>query len=189
MLPSAQRQQRQLPGPTCMHNVQQPSARAIQRRISRQLRRSWAGTSQPCCHSRPHHHRRAHKLVTSAAAFGKGEVVEVKELKGVRIVPIELGEGKQRPEVQYLISWKDGLPDTWCVSVKQPLRSLDLSALQWLAACTCIRRSFRSLQALRGSCIAAQGRIASNGCHSAHHRTAPILLLPETPGCHMSRAL
>lgn len=66
--------------------------------------------------------------------------MEVKELKGVRIVPIELGEGKQRPEVQYLISWKDGLPDTWCVSVKQPLRPLDLSALQWLAACTCIRR-------------------------------------------------
>ena len=40
----------------------------------------------------------------------------MKELKGVRIVPVELGEGKQRPEVQYLISWKDGLPDTWCGS-------------------------------------------------------------------------
>lgn len=54
--------------------------------------------------------KRKHKQI-SVAALGSGEVVEVEELRGVRIV----GDVKQRPQVQYLVKWKDGTPDTWQV--------------------------------------------------------------------------
>ena len=109
--------------------------------------------------------------------------MEVKELKGVRIVPIDLGEGKQRPEVQYLISWKDGLPDTWCASTKQSLHPMHLEALQWLTACTCISRctlpSSGPLEQLQ--CCA--GLICVEWLQQ---QTALVLVMPETPGCRFS---
>eukprot|EP00891_Asterochloris_glomerata_P003586 jgi/Astpho2/3586/fgenesh1_pg.00058_%23_2_t len=140
--------------------------------MSRQLRRSWAGTSQPCCHSRPHHHRRAHKLATSAAAFGKGEIVEVKELKGVRIVPIELGEGKQRPEVQYLISWKDGLPDTW-----EPAQNLADNLLRdfedrWWTACR--KGDKKTIKALMQNGGRVLARTVDKDARSALHFLAAV---------------
>ena len=55
--------------------------------------------------------KRKHKQI-SVAAQGTGEVAEVEELHGVRIV----GDAKQRPQVQYLVKWKDGTPDTWQAS-------------------------------------------------------------------------
>ena len=107
----------------------------------------------------------------------------MKELKGVRIVPLGLGEGKQRPEVQYLISWKDGLPDTWCASTKQSLHPMDLDALQWLIACTCTSRctlpSSGTLEQLQ-SCA---GLICVEWLQQ---RTAFVLVVSETPGCRLS---
>lgn len=55
--------------------------------------------------------KRKHRQI-SVAAQGTGEVAEVEELHGVRIV----GDAKQRPQVQYLVQWKDGTPDTWQAS-------------------------------------------------------------------------
>lgn len=48
-----------------------------------------------------------------AAALSAGEIVEVEELKGIRVVPS--AEDARRPTVEYLVKWKDGSPDTWCV--------------------------------------------------------------------------
>eukprot|EP00889_Picochlorum_renovo_P003840 jgi/Picre1/30870/NNA_006229.t1 len=43
------------------------------------------------------------------------EIVEVKNLKGIRMKPrsAEDEEKKVRPMVEYLVEWKDGSPDTW----------------------------------------------------------------------------
>ena len=49
---------------------------------------------------------------SSAAVFSGGEIVEVKELKGIRVVA---GEGG-RPQVEYLVAWKDNSADTWWVA-------------------------------------------------------------------------
>lgn len=38
-----------------------------------------------------------------------GEIVEVEDLKGIRVMTEEDG----RPRVEYLVQWKDGSPDTW----------------------------------------------------------------------------
>ncbi|KAL3161794.1 Signal recognition particle 43 kDa protein, chloroplastic [Trebouxia sp. C0009 RCD-2024] len=43
------------------------------------------------------------------AAQNSGEVAEVQELRGVRIV----ADKQKRPQVQYLVNWKDGTADTW----------------------------------------------------------------------------
>ncbi len=47
---------------------------------------------------------------SSLGVFSGGEIVEVAELKGIRVVP---AEENQRPTVEYLVKWKDGSPDTW----------------------------------------------------------------------------
>lgn len=52
--------------------------------------------------------KRKHRQI-SVAAQGFGEVAEVEELQGVRIVP----DAQKRPQVQYLVKWKDGTPGTW----------------------------------------------------------------------------
>lgn len=51
--------------------------------------------------------RKHRQCVTAAQA--SGEVAEVQELHGVRIV----ADAQTRPQVQYLVVWKDGTPDTW----------------------------------------------------------------------------
>jgi hypothetical protein len=38
-----------------------------------------------------------------------GEIVEVKELNGIRVLKNE----DDTPRVEYLVKWKDGSPDTW----------------------------------------------------------------------------
>ena len=48
------------------------------------------------------------------AAQASGEVAEVQELHGVRIV----ADAQRRPQVQYLVVWKDGTPDTWQVTLQ-----------------------------------------------------------------------
>ena len=48
------------------------------------------------------------------AAQTSGEVAEVQELHGVRIV----ADAQRRPQVQYLVVWKDGTPDTWQVTLQ-----------------------------------------------------------------------
>lgn len=60
----------------------------------------------------------------SVAALGSGEVVEVEELHGVRII----GDAKQRPQVQYLVKWKDGTPDTWQVLAAGKFKSSTASS-------------------------------------------------------------
>lgn len=45
----------------------------------------------------------------SARVYSAGEIVEVEELKGIRVIPRE----NERPMVEYLVQWKDGSPDTW----------------------------------------------------------------------------
>lgn len=39
----------------------------------------------------------------------EGEIVEVEALKGIRV----LKGDEERPQVEYLVAWKDGSPDTW----------------------------------------------------------------------------
>lgn len=46
----------------------------------------------------------------ASASFGGGEIVEVKDLKGIRVLKNE----DDSPRVEYLVEWKDGSPDTWC---------------------------------------------------------------------------
>lgn len=45
------------------------------------------------------------------AAQNSGEVAEVEELRAVRII----ADAQKRPQVQYLVNWKDGSSDTWQV--------------------------------------------------------------------------
>lgn len=52
--------------------------------------------------------KRKHRQCVTAAQTS-GEVAEVQELHGVRIV----ADSQRRPQVQYLVVWKDGTPDTW----------------------------------------------------------------------------
>ena len=54
--------------------------------------------------------KRKHRQCVTAAQTS-GEVAEVQELHGVRIV----ADSQRRPQVQYLVVWKDGTPDTWQV--------------------------------------------------------------------------
>ena len=54
--------------------------------------------------------KRKHRQCT-VAAQNSGEVAEVQELRGVRIV----ADKQKRPQVQYLVNWKDGTADTWQV--------------------------------------------------------------------------
>ncbi len=54
--------------------------------------------------------KRKHRQCVTAAQTS-GEVAEVQELHGVRIV----ADAQRRPQVQYLVVWKDGTPDTWQV--------------------------------------------------------------------------
>lgn len=49
-------------------------------------------------------------VAAAAPAFGQGEIVEVKDLKGIRVLKNE----DDTPRVEYLVEWKDGSPDTWC---------------------------------------------------------------------------
>lgn len=51
-------------------------------------------------------------VAAAAPAFGQGEIVEVKNLKGIRVLKNE----DDTPRVEYLVEWKDGSPDTWEVS-------------------------------------------------------------------------
>ena len=46
----------------------------------------------------------------SPSGFGQGEIAEVKDLRGIRVLKNEDGT----PRVEYLVQWKDGSPDTWC---------------------------------------------------------------------------
>ncbi len=46
---------------------------------------------------------------TCKGLFGSGEVVEVRELKGIRVMKNE----DDSPRVEYLVEWKDDSPDTW----------------------------------------------------------------------------
>lgn len=55
--------------------------------------------------------RRGGGLAVAAGLFGSGEIVEVKDLKGIRVLKNE----DDTPRVEYLVEWKDGSPDTWCV--------------------------------------------------------------------------
>ena len=185
MLPSTQHQQRQLPGPTCMHQLQQPCARAIQRRISRQLRRSWASSCQPC-HSSPHHHGRPHKLATSAAGFwqGRGSGSEGAERRQDCANRAGGGQAAPRGSISHLL---EGWPAGHLVRVatQQFLHTLDLSALQWLTACTCISRCILQSSGPLGQLQCWAGSIRAVWLS---HRTALVLVLPETPGCHMNGA-
>ena len=52
--------------------------------------------------------KRKHRQCVTAAQHS-GDVAEVQELRGVRIVT----DAKKRPQVQYLVNWKDGSADTW----------------------------------------------------------------------------
>ena len=61
--------------------------------------------------------KRKHRHSVTAAQ-NSGEVAEVEELRGVRII----ADAQKRPQVQYLVNWKDGTADTWQV--------LQLSLLQ-----------------------------------------------------------
>ncbi|KAL4419209.1 hypothetical protein ABPG77_000603 [Micractinium sp. CCAP 211/92] len=51
-------------------------------------------------------------VAAAAPAFGQGEIVEVKDLKGIRVLKNE----DDTPRVEYLVEWKDGSPDTWEVA-------------------------------------------------------------------------
>lgn len=53
--------------------------------------------------------RGAVHVAAAAPAFGQGEIVEVKNLKGIRVLKNE----DDTPRVEYLVEWKDGSPDTW----------------------------------------------------------------------------
>ncbi|KAK9863353.1 hypothetical protein WJX84_001997 [Apatococcus fuscideae] len=62
--------------------------------------------------------------------IGFGEVVEVADLKGVRVLV-----KKGQPEVQYLVAWKDDAPDTW-----EPMANIAENLIRdfedkWWAAC------------------------------------------------------
>lgn len=51
-------------------------------------------------------------VAAAAPIFGQGEIVEVKDLKGIRVLKNE----DDTPRVEYLVEWKDGSPDTWCAA-------------------------------------------------------------------------
>ena len=55
---------------------------------------------------------RRRPAAAAAASFGSGEIVEVKDLKGIRVLKNE----DDTPRVEYLVEWKDGSPDTWCAA-------------------------------------------------------------------------
>ena len=57
--------------------------------------------------------KRKHRQCVTAAQTS-GEVAEVQELHGVRII----ADAQRRPQVQYLVVWKDGTPDTWQVTLQ-----------------------------------------------------------------------
>jgi signal recognition particle 43 kDa protein len=42
-----------------------------------------------------------------------GDIVEVEELKGIRVIENEENDPDKPPLLQYLVKWKDGSPDTW----------------------------------------------------------------------------
>lgn len=61
------------------------------------------------CKSRRHHLCLALETTTNNTTTAEGEIVEVKALKGIRV----LKGDEDRPRVEYLVAWKDGSPDTW----------------------------------------------------------------------------
>jgi hypothetical protein len=46
---------------------------------------------------------------STLGVFSGGEIVEVEELKGIRVTKGE----NELPMVEYLVKWQDGSPDTW----------------------------------------------------------------------------
>lgn len=54
-------------------------------------------------------------MAAAAPIFGQGEIVEVKDLKGIRVLKNE----DDTPRVEYLVEWKDGSPDTWCAAARR----------------------------------------------------------------------
>jgi hypothetical protein len=46
-----------------------------------------------------------------------GEIAEVADLKGIRVLKNE----DDSPRIEYLVQWKDGSPDTWCAEAAAQL--------------------------------------------------------------------
>jgi len=61
------------------------------------------------CGSKMKKKRRHGVVPSSTSSSGDGEIVEVVDLRGIRVVKEDDG----RPRVEYLVEWKDGSPDTW----------------------------------------------------------------------------
>ncbi|KAL4422282.1 hypothetical protein ABPG75_008479 [Micractinium tetrahymenae] len=77
---------------------------AAPRQGAQQRRRQWAAGRRG--------RSSALHVAAAAPAFGQGEIVEVKDLKGIRVLKNE----DDTPRVEYLVEWKDGSPDTWEVA-------------------------------------------------------------------------
>lgn len=91
--------------PTVAAQQRRHGARAVQQRAAPQQRRH-AFAAGPAAARR----QGAARLTVSAGLFGGGEIVEVKDLKGIRVLKNE----DDTPRVEYLVEWKDGSADTWC---------------------------------------------------------------------------
>lgn len=84
------------------HPVRQNSQLNVDHRCSHQIRNPQASLGSRA--------KRKHRQCV-VAAQNSGEVAEVEELRGVRII----ADAQKRPQVQYLVNWKDGSADTWQV--------------------------------------------------------------------------
>ena len=125
-----------------------------------------------------------------AAAQSSGEVAEVQELHGVRLV----ADAQKRPQVQYLVMWKDGTPDTWQVpllfiqkvyllvfqsfwNTMRALSSVHAGSLHrtWLTTCCVTLKSVGGVYVARYALKApsAEQRMFSHPliCNSCFHRS------------------
>ena len=87
---------------TVRHAIRPTPKLSVDHRCLHQIRSHQASLSRRA--------KRKHRHCT-VAAQNSGEVAEVEELRGVRII----ADAQKRPQVQYLVNWKDGTADTWQV--------------------------------------------------------------------------
>ncbi|PRW45505.1 signal recognition particle 43 kDa chloroplastic [Chlorella sorokiniana] len=83
------------------------STQWAQRKLHQQAQQATLGA--PAAAGAGQRRRRRGGLAVAAGLFGSGEIVEVKDLKGIRVLKNE----DDTPRVEYLVEWKDGSPDTW----------------------------------------------------------------------------
>jgi len=85
-------------------------------------------------------------------ASSTGELHEVAEVKGIRLVP---GEDEETPNAEYLVAWKDEEPDTWepAINLSDDLIR-DFDEQWWDATKNCDKGKISQLLQAGGRCLA-----------------------------------